>query len=221
MASGVNSRAIGMPTPATGLVQPMMGSALGSSRVAVGPLDRLRETTAERMTEAMVRMLTHASDETIYEILKESTDIGSMIRLISTVGVGEVVGIDPLAAAYLRGAEMKQRLLEEAGGAYSTGDVAKLLGISEQAVHGRLARKKLLAVSIGNDRNRFPTCQFGPDGVVPGIDEFLAVCNVEDPWTQLALLLDPDPALGGKSILDALRADQRDAALRVASSFGA
>jgi hypothetical protein len=189
-------------------------SAQGTGR------DRLRETTAERINEAVVRMLAAASDETIHTILKESTDVASMIRLIAEVGVGEVAEISPFAAAYLRGAEMKKRLLEEAGGAYSTGEVATLLQISEQAVHGRLNRGKLLALSIGNDRNRFPTCQFTGDGVVPGFEEFLAACNVDDPWMRLALLLDPQPALKGKSILDALRAGRRDMAVRVAGTFG-
>ncbi len=183
--------------------------------------DRLRETTAGRIGEAVRRMLDNASDDTIHAILREPSDVGSMIQLLSRVGVAEVAIIDPLAQAYLRGTEMKQRLLQEAGGVYSTGDVAKLLNISGQAVHARLVRGKLLAVSAGNDRHRFPICQFTSEGLLPGFDEFLAVCNVDDPWTKLALLLDPQPALSGRSILDALRAGRREDALRVARGFGA
>ncbi len=182
-------------------------------------LPSIRQTAALRMEKAVRRMLDHVSDETVHDILEESTDVDSIIHLLSNVGVADVAAISPLAAAYLRGAEMKRQLLEEAGGAYSTGEVASLLQISEQAVHSRLSRHKLLAVSIGNDRHRFPTCQFDQNGVITGIDEFIAACNVSDPWMQLALLLDPQPALGGISILKALRTDQHDTALRVTRSF--
>lgn len=182
--------------------------------------DDLRETTSERIKEAIRRMVASASQEVMHEVLRQSTDVGSIIHLLSSVGVGDAAAIDPFAAARLRGVEVKQRLIQAAGGTYGTGEVASILGISEQGVHARLARGKLLAVSFGNDRNWFPTCQFTNNGVVEGIDTFLGTCNVEDPWTRLALLLDAQPGLGGSSILDALKSGRRDAALRITSSFG-
>jgi hypothetical protein len=179
----------------------------------------MRNVMEARIGNAVARMISRASEATISEVLKESTDIGTMVRLISSVGIDDVLPINPLMRAYLRGIETKQHLLEEAGGVLTTGEVARLLGISEQGVLGRLDRKGLLAVTTGNNRRKFPACQFTADGVVPGIKEFLSVCNVEDPWSRLALLLDPQPALAGRSILNALRSGDRDAALRVAGSF--
>ncbi len=53
-----------------------------------------------------------------------------------------------------------------------------------------------------------------------GLAEVLAAFTVRDPWTQLSVLLSPQDALDGRSILDALHAGEVQAAVGVANSFG-
>jgi hypothetical protein len=119
--------------------------------------------------------------------------------------------LDPLAALIARGAEQKLDLLKEAGGALPVSDVAKLLGISRQAVDKRRREGKLLAIARGADY-AYPACQFEGDDVVPGLPEILGARGLQHPWAALAFLVTPEDQLGGRSPLEALR--RKDAKLK-------
>lgn len=127
---------------------------------------------------------------------------------------------DPFAEAIARGAEVKRDLLERAGGVLNSSQVAQALGITRQSVDKRRLRRKLLAVPSGSGDYLYPVCQFTPEGVVSGFGQVLGAFAVESPWTQLSLLLNPAPALGDRSVLDALRAGEPDKAAAVATAFG-
>jgi hypothetical protein len=87
-------------------------------------------------------------------------------------------------------------------------------------VDKRRVRHALLAVPNGSGEYVYPACQFTADGVVPGLEEVLRAFRIRSPWTQLSVLLAPAPALGGKTIVEALRSGKWENAIAVAAAFG-
>jgi hypothetical protein len=173
-----------------------------------------------KRTEALVQRLSEqASDQTIAAALEAPSDFGGLARLLSDMapfGVSAEM-IDPLAEAIARGAEVKQELLAEAGGGWSSTRVAGHLGISRQAVDKRRRKRQLLAVLAGNGVYLYPVCQFTNDGVLPGLDRYLAAFSAGGGWTWLDVLLAPAEEIGGISPLQALqRGDAKSAAVAAA-----
>lgn len=63
---------------------------------------------------------------------------------------------DPLAAAWLRGLLARAQLLESEGGPLTVDQVARLLGISRQAVEKRRCGGKLLGLDTGKRGYLYP-----------------------------------------------------------------
>ncbi|MBI3971349.1 MAG: hypothetical protein HY332_08665 [Chloroflexi bacterium] len=126
---------------------------------------------------------------------------------------------DPLAAARLRGLQARERLLQTEGGTLTAGQVAKLLGVTQQAVDKRRRAGRLLALNLGRRGSAYPAWQFGPDGVLDGFEAVLAALAVS-PWTQASWFLSGDVRLGGETPLAALRRGNVDAVQRAARASG-
>lgn len=92
--------------------------------------------------------------------------------------------------------------------------------ITRQAVDKRRLRNALLAVPNGSGEYLYPACQFTSTGVIPGLEEVLRAFQIRSPWTQLSALLAPAPALGGRTILEALKSGAIERAIAIAASFG-
>lgn len=176
----------------------------------------------KRFDRAFAFSLENASAESLQRALEAPTDVGSAARLLSNVvGADMAVStLDPLAAAVVRGAALKKDLAERAGGLLDTASVMDILDVSRQAIAKQVQRGKLLAVGGGTGKYLFPAVQFTASGVITGLPEVLAAFNVESPWSRLALLLDTDPSLGGRSVIEALSDGDLDAVLDVVRSFG-
>ena len=84
----------------------------------------------------------------------------------------------------------------------------------------RRGRRALLAVPNGSGEYVYPACQFTPDGVIAGLEEVLRAFQIQNPWTQFSVLLAPAPALGGKTILEALKSGVVEKPVTIARSFG-
>jgi hypothetical protein len=154
--------------------------------------------------------------------LAAPTDMGGVAALLSDLaplGI-DLSAVDPFVEAMARGAAIKQELLTSAGGALTSSQAATVLGITRQAVDKRRTRRALLAVPNGSGEYLYPACQFTSDGVVPGLDHVLQAFQVQSPWTQLSILIASAPALGGKNIVEALKAGDLEKAAGVAASFG-
>ncbi|MDQ2901589.1 MAG: DNA-binding protein [Acidobacteriota bacterium] len=189
---------------------------------ADNPREVLAETFRRRSFEALEQLSCTASLQALSVALSAPTNIGGVASLLSDLaplGV-DLSTIDPLAEAMARGAAIKQELLQKAGGALSSTQVAQALGITRQGVDKRRTRHALLAVPSGSGDYLYPACQFTPDGVVPHFDEVLHAFQVAGPWTQLSVLLSPSPALNGKTIIDALHRNNVKQAVAVATAFG-
>lgn len=115
---------------------------------------------------------------------------------------------------------MKRELLTGAGGGLTSSQVASALGITRQAVDKRRIRRALLAVPAGSGEYLYPACQFTQEGAIAGLDEVLRAFQMRSPWTQLSAMMAPAPALGGKTILEALKAGETERAIAMAASFG-
>lgn len=121
--------------------------------------------------------------------------------LADTAAVGaSVVDLDPLAPLAARNAEHRIEILAAAGGARSSTEVARQLGISRQAVEKRRRANSLLAVGVGSDW-LYPRCQFEANGeVVKGLPKLLAACVKSGPWVVLDFLLASDETLGDETL---------------------
>jgi hypothetical protein len=168
------------------------------------------------------RVSSAASSEALESALSSPTDVGGLASLLSDLaplGV-DLSAVDPFAEAMARGAAIKRELLTSAGGGLTSSQVARALGITRQAVDKRRSRRALLAVPNGSGEYLYPACQFTSDGVIPGLEEVLRAFRIQNPWTQLSVLLAPAPALGGKTILEALKSGDLEAPVAIAGSFG-
>jgi hypothetical protein len=204
-------------------VRPSKGSPMLEEVARLETDDPIRKAVLTRAARAIASAVQGATIASLQHALEAPTDAGSAAQLLSiAVGNDEALrSLDPLTPAIMRGAAMKHDLLERAGGAHSTSEVAEFLGISRQAVAKRVQRGTLLALPNASGDFRFPAVQFTDTGTVKGLEEVLAAFVVESPWTRLAVLLDTDKSLGGKRVIDALRAGQLDEVLNVVRSFGA
>lgn len=174
-----------------------------------------------RYTHVLERVAREASTEALEDALAAPDDLGGLVGVLEEVGTTlPPPDPDPLAAARLRAVRMKRELLERAGGAWSTGRVAEFLGITPQAVHGRRSRGTLLGVRAPNGDYVYPVMQFHSHGVVPGMAEVLRAFQVEDPWTQLSVLLSSAGRLGGQTPLQAVLEEHIQEAMEAVASYG-
>jgi hypothetical protein len=109
---------------------------------------------------------------------------------------------------------VSEALLERAGGSLSLTQATKLLGVSRQALHKRIAAGTALGMMIGNEI-AVPKLQFSEKGgrqeILPGVGSVTKLFKDSEagPWMALQFLFDRDPNLA-RSPIDALRAgDER------------
>jgi hypothetical protein len=191
---------------------------LSTSRVAEAAV---ADAFIERYTSYVRRIGRTAPPEVLLRALATSDDVNGLAIALGTAGRQAAGAADPLAAARLRAAGARQELLQRAGGAYQAHEVARMLGVTRQAVHGRFKRGSLLGLPQGDAEILYPACQFTRDGqVVAGLAEVLRAFRVASPWTRLAVLVAPTPALGGRTPLDALAAGDRAGAAQAARAYG-
>lgn len=123
------------------------------------------------------------------------------------------------AEELLRTAAHKADMIEDAGGIYTTNQVASLLGISVPAMRQRIRRKSLLAVRLNNGEWGLSVVQFTKDGAPAGLGRVLRAFDDTDPWVQLGVLLSRD--YGNGRIIEWIHSGHRlDAAERIARSYG-
>ena len=163
----------------------------------------LREAFRRRALGMVERMASEAPAEVLADALAAPTDAGALARALTSAATADAVrALDPFAAAIARGVEAREALVRKAGGLLSAAEVARMLGITRQAVDKRRGGGKLLAVKVGGDW-RYPAAQFGPSGATPaGLEEVIAS---DSPWGALSFLVSEDTVLEGRTPLQILR----------------
>jgi hypothetical protein len=188
--------------------------------------ENAREALAQAFLKRSVKMLervsSSASSEALKSALSSPTDVGGVATLLSDLAPLDVdfSSVDPFVEAMALGAAIKQELLTSGGGGLTSSQVSSALGITRQAVDKRRIRHALLAAPNGSGEYLYPACQFTSTGVIPGLEEVLRAFQIRSPWTQLSALLAPAPALGGRTILEALKSGAIEKAIAIAASFG-
>ena len=131
----------------------------------------------------------------------------------------ELESADPLARAKLRGVAAKRRLIELGGGTLTIKEVADLLGITRQAVGTRRSRNRLIGLPQGRRGYVYPAFQFERGETLTGLKEVLEALSEHDPLTQLIFFVDRHDRLNSRTPVEAMRAGQLDAVVRVASFY--
>ena len=191
-------------------------------RAADGARQALAQAFLKRSVKMLERVSSSASSEALKSALSSPTDVGGVASLLSDLaplGV-DLSAVDPFLEAMARGAAIKRELLTGGGGGLTSSQVARALSITRQAVDKRRSRRALLAVPNGSGEYVYPACQFTSDGVINGLEEILRAFRIRSPWTQLSVLLASAPALGGKTLLEALKSGALEKAIAIAASFG-
>jgi hypothetical protein len=191
-------------------------------RAADGARQALAQAFLRRSVKMLERVSSSASSEALKSALSSPTDVGGVASLLSDLaplGV-DLSAVDPFLEAMARGAAIKRELLTGGGGGLTSSQVARALSITRQAVDKRRSRRALLAVPNGSGEYVYPACQFTSDGVINGLEEVLRAFRIRSPWTQLSVLLASAPALGGKTLLEALKSGALEKAIAIAASFG-
>jgi len=101
--------------------------------------DPIRAAFQRRSMDALSRISTQASTESLTEALAATTDVGTLARVLGDADVlgAAVAALEPLAPLIARNAEHRLELLGEAGGTLSAEEVGRLLGITRQGVDKR------------------------------------------------------------------------------------
>jgi hypothetical protein len=188
----------------------------GQDRLALeeAALTRLARVLGEAVVQAPTSMLAVTASAT--------TDLSAATAFLAKMIPALAMEQDyPLASALLRGAHVKEELIQASGGAASAEEVAQLLGITRQAVDKRRRAGTLLAVESPSGDWRYPRAQFQQDGKpIAHLERVLRAFTVADPWMQLDALTAIDPALGNRSAFDALKAGEVDTVIRIVQAFG-
>ncbi|MBL0406256.1 DNA-binding protein [Microvirga aerilata] len=178
--------------------------------------DSVQAAFLRRALSALERIAGSVPAKTLTDALAAPTDVGSLAQLLSRSEVvgSAVTALDPLAPALARNVEHRQTLMSLAGGVLSADAAGRILGITRQAVDKRRRVGTLLAVREASDW-RYPACQFADGEVVPGLPDVVRGLSSASPWVALDFLLAPDTVLAGRTPLEALKAGDRDAVLRL------
>jgi hypothetical protein len=178
----------------------------------------------QRSMGAMLRIAAAEKEDRLTEAMAAPTDVGTVARALAN---SEVIGaavaeLDPLASLIAKGVENKRKLIQEAGGLLSVGEVAKVRGLTSQAIHKQRRARKLLSVPYGGEE-KFPAIQFTDDGQpVPGLSTVLHALQLEGAWGTLDFLLSPDDELNGLSPIETLKRhpEKLEEVVRLASTQG-
>lgn len=167
---------------------------------------RLRQAMQRRATALVEAASRNVSPDVLADALAAPDSIAAVARLLLAAAAEPgATRLEPLADALVRGVEERRRLIAASGGLLPVTEVARLLGVTRQAVDKRRRAGQLLAIRSGSDW-RYPAVQFGPEGEPPaGLAAVIAAFAEAGPWVTLDFLLTPDTALGGLSPMDALR----------------
>ena len=111
----------------------------------------------------------------------------------------------------------------EIGPCYSTRGIAAVLGgVSRQAIEERRRRHTIVALRTADGTWVYPAYQLdGRNQVLHGLPAVLqALHGGLDDWSIASLLVREQPALGGRSVIAALRDGDTEAAVALAASAG-
>ena len=125
---------------------------------------------------------------------------------------------------YLPAARKSQHLrwlVVRAGGGLTSNEIADQLGIELRDVDQMRQTNRLLAVPNPDAEGWvYPKFQLDQGQIVSGLDSVMAEFTVKSPWTRLYVLISSEPALGGRSPIDALKDGDVGMVRRIVRDYG-
>ena len=174
-----------------------------------------------RVLRAVKSLEDDLTNARIDEATAAATDHLAMLQAVSSASwVAELESDDPVLTAKLRGLKLRQQMLEISGGTLTSEQVAKVLGISRQAVDKRRSSNQLLALTQGRRGYSYPSFQFDEGKTLKGMEEVLGKLSALDPWMQLNFFTSAHERLGGKTPIKALHDGLVNEATSAAIGYG-
>jgi len=181
-------------------------------RAAQERLERALEKVARGIAPGdMIQALSAPSDEEFLVRVIASS------RALATPSVGG--GPDPINAARLRGAMIRDRVLASAEMLTSV-QFADEIGVRRQTVDNWRKELKVLGLDRGRRGFLYPGWQIENHRVLPGLDKVLAALGPDDPWRGHRFLTSPEPRLADRTPLEVLKEGLIDAVVTAAEQFG-
>jgi hypothetical protein len=181
-----------------------------------------KKKVASQFLQAVFDIAVQVSQEiSVSTEIAPKTPFERIVEVLTTKeALNKLAPSDPLAAARLKGVQVKQSLLYSDGHPLTSEAAASLLHLTRQAVDKRRKKGQLLGVSLGRRGYLYPIWQFDEGKVLPGIERSLAALSECDPWTQLMFFKTGDIRLDGATPLERLKAGDIDAVVWAASCYG-
>jgi DNA-binding transcriptional regulator YdaS (Cro superfamily) len=181
----------------------------------------LRDALFHRVEGYLRESISHLDERGLLEAVEAPTPGDTIARVMAAASEVELER-DPWTEALLRGASIKQEAIRLGGGLLSSGEVARLLGVSVAAVKQRQRRGNLLALPLANGEWGYPARQFAETGKVhDGLPRVLAAFADASPWVVLSFLVNPVPGSDEGIAFDALSDPESvDRVTEVARTYG-
>ncbi len=180
-----------------------------------------KPTAKSRFLQYVLEVAIAVSQETKITASDRNLGFEEMVKAFTRPEALKILApIDPLAAARLKGVQVKQQLLYGDEQPLTSEEVAALLRMTRQAVDKRRLKGQLLGVSLGKRGYLYPGWQFQSGQVLPGLERVLAALKDNDPWTKLMFMKTGDVRLDGATPLERLQAGDIEAVVQAAESYG-
>jgi len=192
---------------------------------------RLRVEREAPMKQALIRRsimgvlsFSRLSDESVVNATSAPTDLAALVRALSSEDMlreilEDLKQAEPLAPAFIRGIEAKRRFIEENGGALTSDQVAKIIGITRQAVEKRRSAGKLIGLSTGRHGFLYPVWQFQESGTLQGLPAVLDLLASHDAWMKTIFFVSRNPRLKDRTPAEMLRKGQLTEVLEAARAY--
>ena len=95
-------------------------------------------------------------------------------------------------------------------------EAAARLGVSRETINKRAQQGRLLALEFGKRGKRYPDWQFEDRVAGAGLESVLLALAALDAWERFRFFAQTQPALGGRTAVDALRDGDAQAVRRAA-----
>jgi excisionase family DNA binding protein len=168
--------------------------------------------------ESVGRMPERAAEQILAEIRSASAPASRVMEWLQNGGRSRSDREQAIEQAFRRGDERRAAILRDPS--LLTGEAAaERLGVSRETINKRAQQGKLLALQFGKRGKRYPQWQF-EDGVAgTPLESVLVVLRSADAWQRFRFFTQLQPALGGRTPVEALRQGMADRVIRAAEGW--
>jgi excisionase family DNA binding protein len=191
------------------------GFSMAFPRGARGDVAKL---AVQVVLESVGRMPERAAEQILADVRGASAPASRVMEWLRDGGRTRSDREQAIEQAFGRGDERRAAILRDP--ALLTGEAAaERLGVSRETINKRAQQGKLLALQFGKRGKRYPQWQF-EDGVAGApLESVLVVLRSADAWQRYRFFTQLQPALGGRTPVEALRQGMADRVIRAAEGW--